>query len=264
MPTINTHRWTNCLADANTAFNGLRVRAFLQDVVEPALATLDADVERWANTTEGGAAFAHANAQDLTRATTEAFCLSIHSLFERQLRRWLGGCVVSLAFTPERLRVARRENLEKLDGLLQEVRGIPLHAFHSWPDLKRLELLANACRHGDGTSADRLFDQHPEFWPEWATTSFLLPGQTEPVMPVVQPTFESIVVPRESLRNFVEAIAWFWDDTEYIYLNSLPTGTTDHNVQASMARLCQGWEARPAPLCVRQEDERGRPTTQAT
>src|SRR5258708_26121003 len=53
-------------------------------------AYLDADVERWANTEENGAPFAHADVPELARAITEAFCLSIHSLFERPLRRWLG------------------------------------------------------------------------------------------------------------------------------------------------------------------------------
>lgn len=235
MPAIDDHRWTNCLADVDTAFNRLRVRAFLQDVVEPALGSLDADVERWANTTEGGAPFAHADAQELVRATTEAFCLSIHSLFERQLRRWLGGCVVSLAFTQEREDRARKGNLGNLDGLLEEVRGIPLHTFYSWPALKRLELLANACRHGDGDSAARLFDQHPELWPAWATRSFQLPGQPEPVVPMLPPSFESIVVPREWLRDFVEAIAYFWDDTEYVYLNSI--APTHDQVQKRMTEL---------------------------
>jgi len=54
---------------------------------------------------------------------------------------------------------ARRDSLAKLDDLLNEVPGIPSNAFYSWPALKRLDLLANACRHSDGDSAVWLFDQ---------------------------------------------------------------------------------------------------------
>jgi hypothetical protein len=221
MPTIDDHRWINCFSDVHTASNGLRAHAFLRDVVESAFRSLDADVEKWANTDEGGAEFAHADAQELVRTTTEAFCLSMHSLFERQLRRWLSGCVGSLGFTPERMDTARTGNLGRLGRLLHEVRGIPLSAFYSFPDLKRLELVANACRHGNGDSAARLFKRHPELWPEWATMPMLLPGQVEPVAPVLPPLFDSIVVPRGWLNQFADAIAWFWDDIEYIYLNSL-------------------------------------------
>lgn len=99
-------------------------------------------------------------------------------------------------FTPERMDTARTGNLGRLGGLLHEVRGIPLCAFYSFPNLKRLELLANACRHGDGDSAARLFKRHPELWPDWATMPMLLPGQLEPVAPVLPPSFDSIVVPR--------------------------------------------------------------------
>lgn len=242
MPSIDDHRWINCLSDVQTAGNGLRVRAFLRDVVESAFRSLDADVEKWANTDEGGAEFAHADAQELVRTTTEAFCLSMHSLFERQLRRWLSDCVASLGFTPERMDTARTGNLGRLGGLLHEVRGIPLSAFYSFPDLKRLELLANACRHGDGESAARLFKRHPELWPDWATVPTLLPGQVEPVARILPPSFDSIAVPREWLAQFADAIAWFWDDTEYIYLNSLQP---HDRIRKRMAELQQQRVARP-------------------
>ncbi|TDG02310.1 hypothetical protein E1N52_40390 [Paraburkholderia guartelaensis] len=132
MLSIDDHRWINCLSDVHSSGNGLRVRAFLRDVVGPAFRSLDADVEKWANADDGGAEFAHADSQDLVRATTEAFCLSMHSLFERQLRRWLSGCVGSLGFTQERLNTARKGNLGRLDRLLHEVRGVPLSAFYSF------------------------------------------------------------------------------------------------------------------------------------
>lgn len=232
------------MADVYSTGNGMRVRSFLEDVVEPALASLDADVERWAASEEGGAPFALADAQELVRATTEAFCLSIHSLFERQLRRWLGGCVTSLGGTPERAETVRKGNFNRLDWLLREVRGLSMRGFYSWPELRRLELVGNACRHGDGDSAIQLFKQHPELWPSWATTPFVLPGQTEPLAPPTSPSFDNIVIPRNWLGRFVDAIAWFWDDAEYIYLNSIQP--THNAVQDSMLRLNQERKFRPA------------------
>lgn len=221
MPTIDNHRWINCYSDVHTSGNGLRARAFLQDVVRPALQALDTEVEKWARSNDGGAPFAHADAQELVRTTTEAFCLAMHSLFERQIRRWLIGCVGSLGFTSQRMATAQGGNLNRLDGLLAEVRGIPLSAFYSFPDLKRLELLANACRHGDGNSAERLYEQHPELWPDWAARPLLMPGQSATIAATSPPSFDHIAVPRDWLDQFVDAIVWFWDDAEYVYLHTL-------------------------------------------
>lgn len=221
MANLDDVRWTFCLADVETAGNALRVRAFLRDVVEPALTSLDADIERWANTTEGGAPFAHADAKELLRSTTEAFCLSIHALFERQLRRWVSGCVVALGASPERIGRARNKNLNNLDQLMREVRGVPLRTFDSYPDLLRLQTLANACRHGDGDAAQDVFRQFPELWPAWATAPIQIPGQSLIHVPPLPPSFDSIVVPRHWLREFVDAIAWFWEDVEYVHCNSL-------------------------------------------
>ena len=116
---------------------------------------------------------------------------------------------------------AQSGNLNRLDALLAEVRGIPLSAFDSFPDLKRLELLANACRHGDGNAAERLYSQSPELWPDWIARPRLISEQGELIAPVSPPSFDYIVVPRHWLDQFVDAIVWFWDDAEYVYLNAL-------------------------------------------
>ncbi|CAL8475576.1 hypothetical protein [Caballeronia sp. S22] len=48
MTTIDTHRWDSRLQyqDVQTVLHRPRVRAFLNDVVKPALAAIDADIER--------------------------------------------------------------------------------------------------------------------------------------------------------------------------------------------------------------------------
>lgn len=40
MPTIDDHRWINCLSDVHTAGSGLRVPAFFRDVVESAFSII--------------------------------------------------------------------------------------------------------------------------------------------------------------------------------------------------------------------------------
>ncbi|WP_343665008.1 hypothetical protein [Paraburkholderia tropica] len=244
MRNLDDVRWTFCLADIEAAGNALRVCTFLRDVVEPALAALDADIERWANTTEGGAPFAHADAKELLRSTTEAFCLSIHALFERQLRRWVSGCVVALGASPERIGRARNKNLNNLDQLMREVRGVPLRTFDSYPDLLRLQTLANACRHGDGDSAQDVFKQFPELWPEWAIAPVPMPGQSLSHVPPAPPSFDSIVIPRQWLLDFVDAVAWFWEDVEYVHCGSLndPNPSANHRLTA----LRQSRMERPA------------------
>ncbi|CAG9220239.1 MULTISPECIES: hypothetical protein [Burkholderia] len=245
MPNLDDVRWTFCLADIESAGNALRVRAFLRDVVEPALAALDADIDRWANITEGGAPFAHQDAKELLRSTTEAFCLAIHSLFERQIRRWLAGCVCAFAHSKERIERAQNGNLNVMSILLKEVRGIPLSTFDSYADLQRLQLLANACRHGDGDSASRLFKRHPELWQDWPPMPMILPGQAEPYVYGGSPTFDRIVVPRQWLRDFVDAVAWFWEDVEIVHCNSLngPNPSASHR----LAALHQARAARRKP-----------------
>jgi hypothetical protein len=70
-----------------------------------------------------------------------------------------------------------------------------LSAFYSFSDMKRLELLANACRHGDGESATQLFKRHPELWPDRPTTITPLSDGLELAAPILPPSFDSIVVP---------------------------------------------------------------------
>lgn len=54
--------------------------------------------------------------------------------------------------------------------------------------MKRLELLANACGHGDGESATQLFKRHPELWPDWGTMVTPLPERLELAAPILPPS----------------------------------------------------------------------------
>lgn len=59
MPTIDHRKRTNCLADVETAGNGLRVRAFLRDVVRTRRPGRWTQRSRSKRTTSKAAPFAH-------------------------------------------------------------------------------------------------------------------------------------------------------------------------------------------------------------
>jgi hypothetical protein len=90
------HRWTNCRADVLTWRNGRTAQAFLDDVIEPALSALDAQVVKWSESSEPYAAFAQSDAEELLQTTNMAFCLSIQAMWERQIRKYLCGCAEQL------------------------------------------------------------------------------------------------------------------------------------------------------------------------
>lgn len=216
---IDSVRWKNSFADVLTSKHGLMVQQYLRDVVEPALRALDEQIRRWADCDEGGACFAQADAEDLLSATVEAFCLSIQSLWERQLREYLCGSARYLNSGSDQNKI-QRANWSELNAIFLELRGVSLDEFDSYEVLDLLQVLGNACRHGDGKSSNDLFKRCPELWPDLSDMP-LLRGGTESLEPISPPSFSSVIIPKEFLVRFITAIAWFWDDTEYIYLQSL-------------------------------------------
>jgi hypothetical protein len=66
---------------------------------------------------------------------------------------------------------------DALQGLFEELRGVPLPAFLSYPDLDLLAQLGNACRHGAGRAASALWRSHPDLWPHsaWPADSAVAP-----------------------------------------------------------------------------------------
>ncbi|HEM7880089.1 TPA: hypothetical protein U2L31_006539 [Burkholderia contaminans] len=221
MTALDALHLNQTFADVQTALHKPRIRAFLRDVVQPALAALDRDIEHWSKTQEGGAPFAHADAEALLQATIQAFCLAVQSIWERQLRTWLSDSVHhDGAGDDGQLRSARKVPFDKLSPLLYTLRAVELTSFPSYADLAFLQLVANACRHGDGLSSDALFRAHPELWPKWTSAPYPWPTDNPVMGPPAVPPFREAVLPRELLTRFVNAIAWFWEDVSYVCMNS--------------------------------------------
>lgn len=91
------------------------------------------------------------------------------------------------------------------------MRAIAFEDFPSFAVLDELQLLGNACRHGDGASALELSRRCPELW-----------NRTEPLpdglkLPPLPPLVAYMNVPVGRLEAFARSIAEFWNDAKYIY-----------------------------------------------
>lgn len=213
---IDAATWTNCHADIASSGHGRIIESFMEGVVTPSLVTLENEVQKWQSSDEGAAPFIAADAEYLLKATIESYCLSIQSFWERQIRGYLVGCARELRKDEKLASKIMQAKWEDLRETFQELRGLDLRQFDSYSVLDLLHLTGNACRHGEGKSAQLLFERCPDWWPYWAK----LPGDADSV-PSGAPAFSSIEIPATVLSQFAEAIVWFWDDAEYIYLNSL-------------------------------------------
>lgn len=228
------HEWKHSVADVYASKYGAVAQDFLALVVQPSLAALEL---RWEAVITGDnkirAAFESLDHAELINKTSSAFCLSIHSLWERYLRRYLLTCPNALL-----VEGVTRRGLEKalwgnkpdqLGGLFLKIRGRELESFDSYPTLNKLQLLANTCRHGEGRSADDLFKAYPEMWPTWAQ---------HPVADLTgtpYPPVDFIKITRDMLSEFVNAIDLFWMDMERLSLESFGIG--DAGVERRLAEL---------------------------
>ena len=120
-------------------------------------------------------AFRLSDTQDLIAETLKAFCLSLNSIWERQLRNLMTGVARELYDDPGLIKKCQMDPWHKLAGLFEELRGFKLSAFKAYDDLDTLQLLANVCRHGEGASLQRLSTKCPELWlvPDNSMTALL-------------------------------------------------------------------------------------------
>jgi hypothetical protein len=208
-------RWKNCFADVQTYRHGRTVQSYFDDVIMPALATLQAKIDGLGRSDNAGDVFAQDDMKLVLREAKMAFGLSIQSIWERQLRTYLQGCARELA--PNEMLAERigEANWPALRKLFRRLRGIEMAAFPSFPELDLLQHIGNASRHGDGASAVELYKRAPDLW---QTNSPLSEG----FAPAGGPPPVSIMdIPVDRLRSFVAAIDVFWADATYIYNESI-------------------------------------------
>ncbi|MBB3358812.1 MULTISPECIES: hypothetical protein [unclassified Novosphingobium] len=222
-------RWKNCFADVQASKHDMTIESYFQDVIVPALATLEAKIDELENSDWPGAVFAKADMEEVRLETMRAFGLSIQSIWERQLRSYLLGCSKDLRPGEPSATKIEKANWKELQKLFRGLRGIGLDAFPSFEVLDALQHLGNACRHGDGDSATELARRYPDFWP-------IIPpmppgfGASLPSPPRVA----QMRIPLQRLHEFVAAIARFWRDAEYIYNESIER--KDPGLEARLVR----------------------------
>lgn len=194
---------------ASTKFED-QVLRYWRNVALPALASADIEVEQAlaATETDVSAVFVHTDRVDQHQVTALTMGIALQSLWERQLRRYLGACVASDEAMQKRVQKVPWTDLQKLFYVL---RGVPLKAFASFPDLDLLSQIGNVCRHGDGITADRLWKTHPELWPYSENQG--QPGAAPPV--------EHIHLGTDLLSRLADAVATFWAFISYLYTENL-------------------------------------------
>lgn len=223
MPQIFT--WKNCMADVYTYRSGPIAKDFLTLVVNPSLDALDAQVKHWQESKDSVSEFIISDLNELIYKTRMAFCLSIQSLWEQQIRSYLAGCEQELGINPFPVSNRRGANSvqtvywgDELNIVFERLRDITLPSFASFESLDLLMLVGNVCRHGDGNSSARLWRVRPDLWPAYhePDNEFLRSTLTDQAPPV-----QSLQIPREMLEDFVDKICLFWEDTNYIYEESI-------------------------------------------
>jgi hypothetical protein len=231
--------WKNCQADIGTARHGLTVQGYVKDVVVPAIRTLEEKISDLEKSDDPVAAFEMADVESILREAKMAFALSIQSIWERQLRVYLEGCARELRKDESLTARVLSMNWEKLCALFHDLRDIRIEDFPSFAELDTLQLLGNACRHGDGASAQELARRCPELWPAPMPPDIFVPaGEPSPKL------VSQIEIPTEKLRHFADVIAAFWDDAEYIYCESLQRKHPNLEARLVRERVERKWRPR--------------------
>lgn len=225
--------WTQTFADAYAFNNGDMADAFLKSVMRPSMHTLS---ERHASmlastdpTIFSMAAYDHY--QLMTHANM-SFCLAIHSLWEHQIRNYLIQVVQHLQMAKPTMSQLQKADWPKLVQHFNDVKGIDLTQFDSYERLCTLQLLGNACRHGDGGSQRTLFGKCPELWPE--ESKILWTGSV--------PSMQLIRIPDEFVARLVDAIVLFWIDMRILsfeYLVQQSSSFADQLAALKMERVAR-------------------------
>lgn len=227
------YTWKHGWADAYASNNGTDVDDYLTWVILPSLAALEGRRQELVRAAEDDVVFDFvlSDHERLIKRTYMTFALAIQSLWEQQLRSYLTTCASGL-----NIEGVTREKLEKsswgkeLNKVFFRVRGLRLNTFASYDTLTQLQMLANACRHGEGDSSRELHALHPELWPAPLLFPWLDDQKVLPPPPV-----QHLQITLELLTRYVSAIALFWMDMERYGLESFVDKRP--SVHAQIARL---------------------------
>lgn len=178
-------------------------------VAAPALASAEQEAQRWLDASDAdlSALFIHAEKVDQHLVTAFGMALSLQSIWERQLRRYLVACAGQDPALVHKIQMAPWLQLQEH---FAQLRGVPLQAFITFAELDLLSVLGNVCRHGNGKSADGLWRAHPDLWP-------YSEGQGNGPTPAV----EHMHIPTRLLARLADGVVQFWSFIDYLYTENL-------------------------------------------
>jgi len=237
---VETFTWNNLQADIFLGQHALAMRLYLENVVTPALDAIEVRLDEMSRSNEAADVFGLDGMKALQRSTIEAFALSLQSMWERQLREFLKSCARELKRPEGQVKELEGAKWETLLKRFHELRGLPLNAFDSFRELELLQLLGNACRHGDGPSTETLSQRWPELWPDLPWSDAPLVPRPAPLGPdgasrITSRSFSEVSLSRSLLVQLTYAVIWFWEDHNYIYTNSI---TVKHSsVDGALAKM---------------------------
>lgn len=209
--------WINTYADVLSSSHSRTTAEFFDSVVCPAIKKLQQDVETYKASNDPLDAFRQSDTEDLIVESLKAFCLSLNSLWERHLRSLMAGVAREVFEDVDLIKRCQTQRWDQLDDLFEHLRGYKLRDFRAFDDLDTLQLLANICRHGDGPSRKRLSDKCPELWPEPNPPMVALMGEVT----LDRFRIDNLCITLGLLRRLSEAIQLFWNQSQYIYLESI-------------------------------------------
>jgi len=225
--------WINCYADILAGKHSQTIRSYYADIVRPSLLTLEQKADELLSTDNPGDVFDHSDILELISETKIAFCLAIQSIWERQFRDYVKRCEMDLNRIQSKSTQIQNASWRELQDYFHRLRDISVETFPSFNELDNLQLLGNACRHGDGRSSKELYIRLPQLWQVPSPIACNEKGYI--------PAFAQMDIPCSQIESFVEAIAEFWNDTYYIYHESLKSKRPSLEEMLAKERSTRKW-----------------------
>ena len=210
LPEGNLPNYRALMLDMRATLNASNARDFWSFAIEPTCLSIANRLELQPRGTEGESIDHWENLRCIQMETHRSFALSLGALWERNIRENLRNAAYVL-------RTPTAESLIKdidgngwagLERAFKSIREFDLAWFPTHRKLYELFLASSAIRHGDGRSAERLYEiDHSYFLDEVEETGFYayFAYGGYPASAV-----RKLDIPLERLAEFVNAIADFW------------------------------------------------------
>lgn len=241
---ILRQRWRNLQADVYVSFHRNLITDFYEQTIVPVFAEWQRQRAKYEADNSALADFLLVDLDALEIESARALCLSLQSLWERQLRQYLEKCELELKIKNP---VSTSTKWQQVRAAFEKYRHIELQEFSSFALLEELHLVGNVFRHGPGSSLKQLKENYPHLWSAHRGGLKHLTLQSNHSLE----TNELPVVSLSQLHRYTLAVVDFWNDCQYIHNQSLETKTPI--LQVELARELEQREKMEARACPAQQ-----------